>query len=115
MITSIRGQNLEDHVDSYFSVDMFKSAYEEAIPALPDKSQWPESQHGFFMHPPLLKSTSGRRKTQRHKGGAEGGQGRKGRHQCPICKQHGHHWWTCKDGDPEDKAAMLAARYYQTS
>jgi len=63
MITSIRGQNLEDHVDSYFSVDMFKSAYEEAFPALPDKSQWPESQHGFFMHPPLLKSTSGRRKT----------------------------------------------------
>ena len=38
MITSIRGPNLEDHVDSYFSVDMFKSAYEEAIPALPDKS-----------------------------------------------------------------------------
>jgi len=59
------------------------------------------------MHPPLLKSTSGRRKTQRHKGGAEGGQGRKGRHQCPICKQHGHH--------SKDKAAMLAARYYQTS
>jgi hypothetical protein len=51
----------------------------------------------------------------KHKSSAEGGQGRKGRHQCPICKQHGHHWWTCKDGDPEDKAAMLAARYYQTS
>jgi hypothetical protein len=115
MITSIRGQNLEDHVDSYFSVDMFKLAYEEVILALPDKSQWPESQHGFFIHPPLLKSTSRRRKTQRHKSSAEGGQGRKGRHQCPICKQHGHHWWTCKDGDPEDKAAMLAARYYQTS
>jgi len=80
MITSIRGQNLEDHVDSYFSVDMFKLAYEEVIPALPDKSQWPESQHGFFIHPPLLKSTSGRRKTQRHKSSAEGGQGRKGRH-----------------------------------
>jgi hypothetical protein len=63
MITSIRGQNLEDYVDSYFSVDMFKSAYEEVIPALPDKSQWPESQHGFFLHPPSLKSTSRSRKT----------------------------------------------------
>jgi len=75
MITSIRGQNLEDYVDSYFLVDMLKSAYEEVILALPDKSQWPESQHGFFMHPPLLKSTSKRRKTQRHKDSAEGGQG----------------------------------------
>lgn len=98
-------------MDMYFSVEKFRAAYEEIIPPLPDKSQWPHSNHGFFLYPPLLKPTSGRRKTQRHKGCTEGGTGRKGRHQCPICKQFGHHWCTCKEGDPYDVAAMKAARY----
>ncbi|WVZ74373.1 hypothetical protein U9M48_022561, partial [Paspalum notatum var. saurae] len=110
MITSIRNEKIEDYVDEYFSVSKFKKAYEGIIPALPDKTQWPQSTHGFFMHPPLLKSTAGRRKTQRFKGSSEGPTGRKGKHQCPICKQFGHHWYTCKDGDPNDIAEMLAAR-----
>ncbi|WVZ49602.1 hypothetical protein U9M48_000944 [Paspalum notatum var. saurae] len=110
MITSIRNEKLEDYVDMYFSVEKFRKAYEGIIPALPDKTQWPESTHGFFMHPPLLKSTAGRRQTKRFKGSSEGTSGRKGRHRCPICKQLGHHWYTCKDGDPNDIAEMLAAR-----
>jgi len=109
-ITSIRGEKIEDHVDNYYSVQKFRSAYEGIIPAIPDKSMWPKSDHGFFMHPPLLKSTAGRRKT-RFRGAAEGGnKGNKGRHQCPICHEYGHHWYTCKDGDPTDIAAMLADR-----
>ena len=45
------------------------------------------------------------------KGAAEGGgKGAKGRHQCPICQQYGHHWYTYKDGDPNDTTAMLAER-----
>jgi hypothetical protein len=111
MITSIRNEKLEDYVDMYFSVEKFRKAYEGIIPALPDKTQWPESTHGFFMHPPLLKSTAGRRQTKRFKGSSEGTSGRKGRHRCPICKQLGHHWYTCKEGDPNDIAEMLAARY----
>jgi len=109
-ITSIRGEKIEDHVDNYYSVQKFRSAYEGIIPAIPDKSMWPKSDHGFFMHPPLLKSTAGRRKT-RFRGFTEGGnKGNKGRHQCPICHEYGHHWYTCKDGDPADIAAMLADR-----
>lgn len=46
----------------------------------------------------------------RYKGYSEGGRGNKGRHQCPICHEYGHHWYTCKDGDPSDIAAMLADR-----
>jgi len=57
-ITSIRGEKIEDHVDNYYSVQKFRSAYEGIIPAIPDKSMWPKSDHGFFMHPPLLKSTA---------------------------------------------------------
>jgi hypothetical protein len=35
---------------------------------MPDKSQWPESNHDFFMHPPLLTPIAGRPKIERHKG-----------------------------------------------
>lgn len=28
----------------------------------------------------------------------------------PICKDYGHHWHKCKKGDPDDIAAMMAAR-----
>jgi hypothetical protein len=110
-ITSIRNENLEDHVDLYYSIENFRTAYDGIIPAIPDKSMWPKSDHGFFMHPPLLKSTVGRRKQSRYKGCFEGGRGNKDRHQCPICHGYGHHWYTCKNGDPSDIVAMLADKY----
>jgi hypothetical protein len=75
-ITSISGENLEDHADECYFVAKFKAVYEGAIPSIPDKSMWPEATHGFFMHPPLLKSTAGRMKN-RYKGAAEGGSKKK--------------------------------------
>lgn len=75
--------------------------------------------HGFFMHPLLLKSTAGRRKNRmksalegyssRKKSGTEEGTGRK-KLECLICHQLGHHWYTCKNGNPEDIAAVEAVR-----
>jgi hypothetical protein len=110
-ITSIPGAKLEDYVDEYFSINKFKAAYEGSIPSIPDKTMWPKATHGFFMHPPLLKSTGGRRKN-RLKSAAEGGSGNnKGKkHECPICKKLGHHWYTCKFGNPDDIAAYEAER-----
>jgi hypothetical protein len=109
-ITSIPGAKLEDHVDEYFSIQKFKEAYAGSVPCIPDKSMWPKATHGFFMHPPLLKSTAGRRKN-RMKGALEGGSGKKKKkHECPICHELGHHWYTCKNGDPADIAAMEAER-----
>ncbi|KAM0898597.1 hypothetical protein ACQ4PT_021779 [Festuca glaucescens] len=87
----------------------FRAAYAQLIPAMPDKNQWPESDHGFFMHPPLLKATAGRPKTERYKGCSEKKR-KSGKHLCPICKDYGHHWHNCKKGNPEDIAAMLAVR-----
>jgi len=52
----------------YYSIDKFRAAYQHLIPAMTDKRQWPKSTHGFFMHPPLLKATTGRPKTERYKG-----------------------------------------------
>jgi len=60
-ITSISREKLEDHVDHYFSIERFMKAYEGRISSLLDKYMWPKSNHGFFMHPPLLKSTAARR------------------------------------------------------
>jgi hypothetical protein len=80
---------------------------------------WPKATHGFFMHPPLLKATAGRRKNRmksaleggssRKKSATEGGNGRK-KHECPICHQLEYHWYTCKNGNPENIAIMEAAR-----
>jgi hypothetical protein len=62
---------LEKYVDTYYSVDTFRAACENLIPAMTDKSQWKKFDHGFFMYPPLLVPTAGRRKNVRFKGGAE--------------------------------------------
>ncbi|KAG2585923.1 uncharacterized protein LOC120672146 [Panicum virgatum] len=71
---------------------------------------WPKATHGFFMHPPLLKSTAGGRRKNRMKSAMEGGNSRKKKHRCPICQELGHHWYICKNGNPEDIAAMEAVR-----
>ena len=92
----------------YYSVEKFRLAYAQLIPAMEDNSQWPQSCHGFFMHPPLLKATAGRRNTERYKGCTE--KTKKGQHKCPICKGYGHHWPSCKKGNPEDIVALLAVR-----
>ena len=110
-INSIRNEKIQNYVDNYFSVQKFRSAYEGIIPAIHGKEMWPKSNHGFFMHPPLLISTSGRRKNIRFKAAIEGGRGNKGRHQCPICGQYGRHWHTCKNGDPADIGAIKLERY----
>ena len=110
-ITSIPGEKLEDHVNDYFSVNKFRAAYEGSIPCIPNKSMWPKAAHGFFMHSPCLRSTGGRRKN-RMKSLLEGGSSKKRakKHECPIYHELGHHWYTCKNGNPEDIATMEAER-----
>ncbi|WVZ71146.1 hypothetical protein U9M48_019766 [Paspalum notatum var. saurae] len=70
-ITSLR-EPLEKYVDLCYLTQKFRVAYETLIPATPDKNQWPEFDHGFFMYPPLLKSTAGRRHDERFKGSGHG-------------------------------------------
>ena len=108
-ITSLSNASLENYVDPFYSVERFRTAYAQQLPALVDKSQWPKSEHGFFMNPPLLKAVAGgRRRTERFKGCAEK---KKGQHKCKVCKGYGHRWYKCREGDPEDIAALLAERY----
>jgi hypothetical protein len=110
-ITSVPGAQLEDYVDEYYSVKKFREAYKGSIPCIPDKSIWPNSNHGFYMHSPLLKSTGGGRHKNRMKSSMEGGSKKKRkRHECPICHQLGHHWYTCKNENLENIKAMEAER-----
>jgi hypothetical protein len=92
------------------SVEKFKAAYGASIPTMPDKAKWPQSDHDFFMHQPLIKSTAGRRQNERFKGCTEasGGTKPKGKHQCNVCKGYGHRWYNCKNGDPDGIAALLS-------
>ncbi|KAM0916743.1 hypothetical protein ACQ4PT_010068 [Festuca glaucescens] len=108
-ITSLTNAHIRQYVDLYYSLEKFRSAYAQLIPAMPDKNQWPQSDHGFFMHPPLLKATAGRPKTERYKGYGEKKR-KNGKHLCLICKEYGHHWHNCKKGNPDDIAAMMAVR-----
>ena len=108
-ITSLSNAHIQNYVDMYYSIDKFRGAYAQLIPAMPDKTQWPKSDHGFFMHPPLLKATAGRPKTERYKGCSEKKR-KSGKHLCPICKDYGHHWHKCKKGNPDDIVAMMAVR-----
>ena len=62
---------IQNYVDLYYSVEKFRLAYSQPIPAMPDKSQWPKSTHEFFIHPPLLMTIAGRTKTERYKDSGE--------------------------------------------
>ena len=54
--------------------------------------------------------TPGGRRKNRMKSALEGGSTSKKRKKCPICHDFGHHWYKCKNGNPEDIAAMEAVR-----
>lgn len=94
-ITSLTNEPIEKYVDFYYSIEKFRIAYSQLIPAMPDKTQWPKATHDFFMHPPLLKVVAGRPKTERFKGNSE---------------DYGHHWHNYKRGNPDDVAGMKAIR-----
>lgn len=57
----------------------------------------------------ITKFVAGRHKTERHKGCSDK-KTKKWQHQCPICKEYGHHWPSCRKGSKEDIEAMKTLR-----
>jgi hypothetical protein len=53
-ITSLSHAHIRHYVNLYYSIDKFRAAYAQLIPAMRDKTQWHKSDHGLFMHPPQL-------------------------------------------------------------
>ncbi|WVZ84846.1 hypothetical protein U9M48_031833 [Paspalum notatum var. saurae] len=73
MANQFWGLELEDYVDSSYSVSKFNAAYEGWIEPIPDKTQWPKVDMGFKLWPLVLKRAAGRPRTRRMKGVEEGG------------------------------------------
>uniref|UniRef100_A0A0A9DPP8 CCHC-type domain-containing protein n=1 Tax=Arundo donax TaxID=35708 RepID=A0A0A9DPP8_ARUDO len=87
-ITSLRNLRVEDYVHKYYSVQMFKDAYQFEVNSMGDKSQWPTIDLGFEMRPPKLERPAGRSKKKRIKSSGEAGKRRP--YQCKRCFQYGH-------------------------
>ncbi|NP_001266871.1 uncharacterized protein LOC100216790 isoform 1 [Zea mays] len=59
VIGCFRNLKLEDYVDSYYSVEKFKTAYVGKIPTLTDKTEWEQPEVGYKVWPPILKRAAG--------------------------------------------------------
>lgn len=88
-INTMRNRSVEDYVDDYNSIEMFKKAYESAINPMTDRSQWPEINMGFKLWPPKLVRATGRPRTRRIRG-SEGGKTTGRRMECKRCGHFGH-------------------------
>lgn len=110
LITSqqIRDVQIEDYVNPYYSVKMFRDAYKGLIEPLPDKSYWPHVDLPFEVGAPLPRKTVGRNRRLRFKSCLEGGGGKskdkaaanetdkgkkqmiRGKRKCKGCGELGH-------------------------
>jgi hypothetical protein len=95
LICSYRGLELDDYVDSCYTVLKFKAAYEGWIEPMPDKTQWPQVDLGFKLWPPALHRAAGRPRSRRIRAAEEGGS--KKRKKCKRCGQFGHIQKTCNE------------------
>ena len=76
----------------------FKKAYEARVEGIPDRSQWPEVNLGFKVHPPLLGREPGRPKGQRIRSCLEK-RATKKKVRCRRCGALGHFSKTCKEAE----------------
>ncbi|KAF0906251.1 hypothetical protein E2562_009255 [Oryza meyeriana var. granulata] len=103
------GRKLEDGIlpnvmkelnNATSSLKMFKAAYADWVAAMIDRSQWPEVDLGFKVHPPRQKRGVGRPRVQRIRGCLEPGRRRV---MCRRCKGFGHFEKTCKLAEPAEE------------
>lgn len=76
-------EDIENYVDKYYSIEKFKAIYCGRVPSCVDRSQWPKSDHGFFLYPSLLRRVAGKPRILRIKGSHEPGE--KGSHTNVLC------------------------------
>jgi hypothetical protein len=81
---------LEDYVDHYYSVEMFKAAYVSDVPPMPSKDEWEKEDIGFKLLPPKCNRVARRLRKRRIFGVEEGGSTSKGKRRCKRCGGFGH-------------------------
>ena len=89
---------VDPYVSEYFSVDKFKLAYADNVPALLGREQWDEYNPGFKLHPPALHRAPVRPRVNRLRPGAEGAAVK--RRPCKRCGIEGHIQRLCNNAAP---------------
>jgi hypothetical protein len=112
LINATRNRDVDDFVDEYYSVDMFKRAYEGVVMPMTGRSQWPKVNMGFKLWPPLLKRSAGRPRSRRIKGVEEGGKVT-GKKRCKRCGQLGHMMKTCNETVYDSDAPLLSTETHR--
>jgi hypothetical protein len=97
-ICSNQGIKIKDYVHEYYSLAMFKKAYETRIEPIPDRSQCLEVKLGFKVHPPLLGKGPGRPRVVRIRCSWEK-KATKKKVRCKRCSDFGHFAKTCKEAE----------------
>jgi hypothetical protein len=112
VLTALQNVKLEDFVDSCYSVEKFRAAYQGEIEPLTDKTQWPIVDPGFVLLAPLPKAGAGRHRKLRIKGALEGGSGNKpkvgGKNTCKKCHELGHREAGCPYNGPKKRYSHLS-------
>ncbi|KAI3827087.1 hypothetical protein L1987_01151 [Smallanthus sonchifolius] len=104
-ITFTRDVNLDNHVDSYFTIEKFKLAYALEVAPMPAKDQWVHIDTEEKICPPAIKRPSGILRKNRIKPNDES----KKRHKCPRCGEYGHREKTCKNPASQDSIQHQAS------
>ena len=85
-----RRVELEDFVDHYYSVEMFKAAYATVVPLMPGKEEWKKVEIGFKLLSPKCNRAAGRPRKRMIVGVEEGGSTSEGKRRCKRCGGLGH-------------------------
>jgi len=92
-----RRVELEDFVDPYYSVEMFKAAYATVVAPMPGKEEWEKVDIGFTLLPPKCNRAAGRPRKRRLVGAEEDGSSSRGKRRCKRCGGFGHLQKTCNE------------------
>jgi hypothetical protein len=82
----------------YYSVERFQAAYDGIVANITDRSQWPEVDKGFHLHPPIGKKRGPGRQVKNRKKPAAERSGKATRQSiCKGCGEPGHRQgiWRC--------------------
>jgi len=92
-----RRVELEDFVDPYYSVEMFKAAYATVVAPMPSKEEWEKVDIGFTLLPPKCNRAAGRPRKRRLVGVEEDGSSSRGKRRCKRCGGFGHLQKNCNE------------------
>jgi hypothetical protein len=102
--THSRDLEMDDYVHEFYSVEMFRKAYEGVFPPMTSKHLWSRVDLGYKIKKPKLRRKPGRPRVARIK--ASGEPGKKKKRECPECHELGHTAKYCQGGPTASQKKM---------